>query len=474
MPLTTRIFLVYGLFVALSGYFVLNRVYSEIKPAVRQSTEETLVDTANLLAEILSRELRNRDPACADLADALRSYGQRHPGANIWGIAKADVTHRIYVTDARGIVVLDSLDRDVGRDYSRWNDVYLTLRGQYGARSTEEIPGDETSTVMHVAAPIRAGDRIVGVVTVAKPNRSVQPFIDRSQHRLALLGSGLIFVGLALGALLSWWLSGAIRRLTGYAEAVSLGQRVAAPDLPGGELHRLSQALDSMRTQLEGKAYVERYVQTLTHELKSPLAAIQGAAELLRRDMPPAQRELFLDNIDAESLRLQNLSERLLHLALVEQRQGLEERVGISLRPLLEELVASAQGRLQKAGLAATIDSSAEMQVRGERFLIRQALANLLDNALDFTPPGGAIRCSASRSGDDVTVVVANDGEPIPEFALPRLTERFYSLPRPATGRKSTGLGLNFVQEVAQLHGGALTLANVAGGVEARLRLPAG
>ncbi|HEV7633449.1 MAG TPA: two-component system sensor histidine kinase CreC, partial [Steroidobacteraceae bacterium] len=314
---------------------------------------------------------------------------------------------------------------------------------------------------------------IVGVVTVAKPNRSVQPFIDRSQHRLALLGSGLIFVGLILGALLSWWLAGAIRRLTAYAEAVSQGQRVAVPDLPGGELHRLSQALDSMRTQLEGKAYVERYVQTLTHELKSPLAAIQGAAELLRRDMLPGQRELFLDNIDAESLRLQTLSERLLHLAMVEQRHDLEERVAIPLRTLLDELFASLQGRLQATGVQLHNDVPADLQLRGERFLVRQALTNLLDNAADFTRPKGAIRCGAERDDGMITVIVTNDGEAIPEFAMPRLTERFYSLPRPATGRKSTGLGLNFVQEVAELHGGSVALRNVAGGVEARLRLPA-
>ncbi|MNN68576.1 Sensor protein CreC [compost metagenome] len=65
-----------------------------------------------------------------------------------------------------------------------------------------------------------------------------------------------------------------------------------------------------------------------------------------------------------------------------------------------------------------------------------------------------------------------NQGEPIPEFALPRLTERFYSLPRPATGRKSTGLGLNFVQEVAGLHGGELQVCNQGDGVQACLRLP--
>ena len=65
-----------------------------------------------------------------------------------------------------------------------------------------------------------------------------------------------------------------------------------------------------------------------------------------------------------------------------------------------------------------------------------------------------------------------NEGEPIPDYALPRVTERFYSLARPGSGRKSTGLGLNFVQEVAQLHGGAFRIANEAGGVRAELVLP--
>jgi hypothetical protein len=85
---------------------------------------------------------------------------------------------------------------------------------------------------------------------------------------------------------------------------------------------------------------VERYVQTLTHELKSPLAAIHGAAELLRQDMSPAQRDRFLTNIELETARLKSLSERLLHLAQVEQRRDLEERVPVTLQPLVDELMA--------------------------------------------------------------------------------------------------------------------------------------
>ncbi|QLC72704.1 two-component system sensor histidine kinase CreC [Pseudomonas sp. LPB0260] len=472
MPLGARIFLVYFLFVGLAGWFVLSTVMDEIRPGVRQSTEETLVDTANLLAEILRDEVKAGSLAQSRLPALLEAYGRRRPQAQIWGVEKSQVNHRIYVTDAAGIVLLDSSGVAVGQDYSRWNDVFLTLRGQYGARSSREDPGDPDSSVMYVAAPIRDGERIIGVVSVAKPNRSLQPYIDRSQQRLGWLGAGLIGLGLLVGALLSWWLSGSLRQLTRYAQAVSAGQRAELPDLHGGELAQLAQALERMRTELEGKAYVERYVHTLTHELKSPLAAIRGAAELLDGEMPAEQRRRFVGNIDQEAGRMQQLIERLLHLAQVEQRQGLEERVRVPLGELFAALLQAQQARIQRAGLRIEQRIAADLAVRGERFLLRQALANLLDNALDFTPEGGSIRCSAEVRDGQVELRLFNQAEAIPAYALGRLSERFYSLPRPGGGRKSSGLGLNFVQEVATLHGGALQIGNVAGGVEVSLRLP--
>jgi two-component system, OmpR family, sensor histidine kinase CreC len=473
--LTLRLFVVGAVLVAAFGWLALRQVLEEVKPAVRQSTEETLVDTANLLAELVAGNLRDGALLQQDLGRVMADYGLRHPGADIWGIRKDGVTHRIYITDARGIVLLDSTGRDVGKDYSRWNDVARTLRGEYGARTTEEIPGDERSTVMYVAAPIRDGQRIIGVVTVAKPNRSVQPFIERAQQRLGVLAGAFIAAALVIGALLSYWLSRAIRRLTVYADAVSAGGTPAVPRLPGRELAQLAQALDSMRAQLEGKAYVERYVQTLTHELKSPIAAIQGASELLHGELPPVQRARLLENIEAETGRLQSMSERLLNLAQVEQRRALDEQVVVPLRALVDELIEVRQPQVTRRCVTLSSDVAADINLRGERFLVRQALANLLDNALDFTPRGGVI--SISTLGDapagKIAVAVFNQGESIPDYALARVTERFYSLPRPDTGRKSTGLGLNFVQEVAQLHGGAFSILNVEGGVRATLTLPA-
>jgi len=473
MPLGIRIFLVYFLFVGLAGWFVLSTVMDEIRPGVRQSTEETLVDTANLLAELLSADLRAGRLQQSSWQSLFQAYGQRQPQAQIGEVSKLAVNHRIYVTDAAGKVLLDSSGQAVGEDYSRWNDVYLTLRGEYGARSSREVADDPESSVMYVAAPIKDQGRIIGVVSVSKPSRTLQPYIERSQQRLASFGAGLIALGLLIGAALSWWLSAALRRLTAYARAVSAGERVSAPALRGGELGQLATALEQMRRELEGKAYVERYVHTLTHELKSPLAAIRGAAELLEGEMPENQRRRFVANIQNESARLQQLIERLLHLAQVEQRQGLEARVAIPLHDVLDELSQAQAARIQGAGVQVENQVGAGLQVQGERFLLRQALSNLFDNALDFTPAGGVLRWSAEVEGEQLQLCLFNSGEAIPDYALPRLTERFYSLPRPNTGRKSTGLGLNFVQEVVHLHGGALQVSNVPGGVEVCVRLPA-
>ncbi|WP_265533431.1 two-component system sensor histidine kinase CreC [Pseudomonas saponiphila] len=472
MTLGIRIFLVYLLFISLTGYFVLSTVMKEIRPGVRQSTEETLVDTANLLAEILRDDFKAGTLSENRWPQLLRAYGERQPAATIWGLPKNQVNHRIYVTDAKGIVVLDSSGLAVGQDYSRWNDVYLTLRGQYGARSSRSLADDPNSSVMHVGAPIRDNGQIIGVVTVAKPNSSLQPYVDRTERRLLWYGAGLIAMGLLFGALLSWWLSAALRRMTAYALAVSEGRRAELPHYRGGEMEQLATAVERMRTQLEGKAYVERYVHTLTHELKSPLAAIRGAAELLQSEMPLEQRQRFVGNIDSESARMQQLIERLLNLAQVEQRQGLEERVSVPLAPLCKELLNSQHGRIEGKQLQVELRVPAELAWSGEPFLLRQALGNLLTNALDFSPVGGLLRCTAQRVEEGVELVLFNQGEPIPDYALPRLCERFYSLPRPDSGRKSTGLGLNFVEEVVQLHGGRMHIENVPGGVQVSVRLP--
>src|SRR6201999_1639328 len=111
-----------------------------------------------------------------------------------------------------------------------------------------------------------------------------------------------IFLVLAVGAaVITTLYSLPIQRLALYARAVARGERVKPPRVDSPEGAILARAFEEMRDALEGRKYVETYVQTMTHEMKSPVAAIRGAAELLREEVPPEQREKFLANIEAES-----------------------------------------------------------------------------------------------------------------------------------------------------------------------------
>jgi len=475
MKIGLRIFLGYFLIVAIAGFLLAQVFVAQVKPGVRQAMEDSLVDTSNVLAELATDDLIAGRIDTGDFARRVRAMASRDYGAKIWGFGKRTSQYRIYVTDARGIVVFDSSGRDVGRDYSRWNDVYLTLRGQYGARSTRSDYADPDSTVMHVAAPIRDADgRIVGVLTVAKPNRAIAPFIERSQRAVWRWGAVLLGVSLMIGLLAAWWLSRQLNALRRYANAVTAGERATLPRT-AGEFGELGHALETMRTQLEGRQYVEQYVHTLTHEMKSPLAAIRGSAELLEGPLDDADRTRFATTIRAQSERLSQMIDKMLALAAVEHRQRLEHPEALSLAEVVRDAASQCDTRLSQAGLRLRLDLAPDLApVRGDRFLLRQAVVNLIENAVDFSPRGEAIEVRLRADGDRQRVEVGDRGPGIPDYALGRVFERFYSLPRPGNGSRSSGLGLPFVAEVAALHGGEASLENRdGGGALAGLVLPA-
>jgi len=410
-----------------------------------------------------------------DYESIFKHYGERRLSAKIWGFAKERVNHRIYVTDQNGIVLLDSHNLAVGQDYSRWNDVHRTLNGKYGARSSEETIGDETSTVMYVAAPIMEGERIIGVVSVAKPNRSVQPFIDRSQRRLMIFGAIVALIGLAMGAVFSYWLGRELRRLREFAIRVSQGKRAQLSPgvVQSSELRQLALALETMRKELDGKAYVEHYVQTFAHEFKSPLAGIRAATELLKGPLPEDKQQRFLQNIDHEGARLEQLIEKLLQLASLEQQQRPRAPSSFRLSSIVEAFIKNNEPRITLKNIRLLVNVDLNLKVFAEEFLIQQAFSNLLDNAIAFCPAHGTIKIESNRvDAGVVELSVFNEGPQIPEYALNRIDERFFSLPRPDTGKKSTGLGLSFVAEVAKLHEGEFNIQNVEGGVTAALLLP--
>jgi two-component system sensor histidine kinase CreC len=234
-------------------------------------------------------------------------------------------------------------------------------------------------------------------------------------------------------------------------------------------------AFDKMREALAGQDYVEQYVQTLTHEIKSPISAIRGAAEILEDpSLTPEQRNHFLSNIQSETRRIQELVDRMLKLTELEARRVLGARSPVALAAITRTIMESAEPAIDNKQLHADVQIAGDAIVQGDPLLLHLAVSNLIQNAIDFSPPQGRISVHCARIGNALELHVDDEGPGIPDFAEARIFEKFFSLERPDTGKKSTGLGLNFVKEAAALHGGAVDVSNLPGrGLRAKLILPA-
>jgi len=479
MRLGIRLLFAFFLINGIAAFFVLRVFTAEIKPSVREVMEDMMVDTANILAELAADDLaagRLKDGGTTSaFARHVRQYASRPVDAGIWGFAKQSLDYRIYVTDADGRVLFDSENQAGGQDFSQWRDVARTLRGEYGARSTREVAGDDTSGVMHVAAPVLVAGRVAGVLTVAKPVRTVQRFIDRAERKVLMGGLLLLALSAAVGVAVTLWMVWNVRRLRDYALSVqgpadgehdTLPAPVPAmPQVPG-ELGDLARAMDRMRARLEGRDYIEGYVRALTHELKSPVAAIRGAGELLQEDLPAADRAQFATQVVQQSERLQRLVDRLLELSKLEQRQHAEARRPVALQDCARTAIAHTQARAAQRGVVLALTGQGASGP-WEAELLTLALTNLLDNAIDFAPEGSTVRVEL----DGARAAVQDSGPGVPDYALPRLGERFFTTARPNGERSGSGLGLAIVRRVMALHGGHMEARNTAPGLRVELVL---
>ncbi len=464
-------------FIAVSAagfYFLADSIIDELRPRYLEAVEESLNDTVQLLASFMEGHVRNGRPDTGPLERVFSEAGKRRFSARIYGFQKTRMGLDAYVTDARGVVLYDSRGRGyAGRDLSRWNDVYLTLQGRYGARSTRTREDDPSSSILYVAAPIRHRGAVVGVVTVIKPQDSVTPFIDLAKSRLVAAGIAVCAVIALTALVLSFWISRPLTRLTEYVRSLKRDENARLPRLSGREIAVLGREFESLWTELKGRKYIEEYVQSLTHELKSPVTSIRGSAELLGEEMPADQRRLFLVNIVRETKRIEDVIQKMLELSSLENRKSLDRVEDIPLMGLAREAADALSPSIIKKNLAVDIRVEADAAVRGERFLLGHAIVNLLENAVRFSPENGTITLSAEKREGGMAITIADKGPGIPDYALGKVFGRFYSLPDPATGKKGTGLGLTFVREAASLHGGRVDIRNnPEGGVSATLFLP--
>lgn len=483
MSIRTRIFIIFAATIVAGFGWLAWWITGDLRHRYSESFEEVLVDGANLLAEQLAVSWPlPPDMRFRGLEVAMQRLGQRQLSAQIYSVEKTRADIHVYVTDERGRLLYHSEPgHSAGEDFFDWRDVSLTLVGQYGSRTTDEVVeradgSKETVSVAYVAAPIVVDGRRVGVVSIGKPKTNIKRFIDNARRQFLTVALVTCGVAMAFALLLYLWMTRPLQALVNYANRVGHGEPVSLPVMGNNEVGRVGQAMENMRQALEGKAYVESYVQSLTHEVKSPLTAIRASAELLAGDVPPARRQVFVESIEREVDRLNNIADRLLELASLERVGHLEHTERVALFSLAAATAATARSTGDSRNIHINTAFNGDDALIGDPLLLRQAIDNLVRNALDFSPDGGTVRISGTADRAGVKLAVADEGPGIPDYARERIFDRFYSLSRPASGRKSTGLGLNFVRQVAQLHGGDITIespAEASGrGTRAVLTLP--
>lgn len=491
-----RAFVVYFLILGGLSWFLLDHAVERLNDGMRQAAENVMVDSANLLAAMLEQQteqtIENDQSRVLD-TDVLKQIVQRAKAreflAEIYQVEKSSVSSDIYVTDQHGIIVYDSTGRDLGRDYSQWRDVNLTLTGGYGARtsfinrdaiSTNKKTNSDAPKAMIVAAPIRPAGILIGVVSLVTPIASLEQHLQAETSSMQKAMLYALGVALLLGFLLSLMFSRSINKIATYADKMAGGKRVERPKLLDQRLADLAESVANLRTQLDGKEYVEDYIHGLTHELKTPITGIQGAVELLSEGLPEDQQQRFLDNISSSNQRMERLVERMLRLAKLESQTELLDSSKFDLAKMISRLAEERGHTLSSKRLSVNFTSTEPMMCQGDRVLISQAIGNLLDNAISFANVGSQLKIQIESTATEAhtlrsRVTISNQGELIPDFALSKIYERFFSLPTTAADsvqRKSTGLGLSFVREIMKLHKGAVNVVNAKDGVIAELIWP--
>jgi two-component system phosphate regulon sensor histidine kinase PhoR len=214
----------------------------------------------------------------------------------------------------------------------------------------------------------------------------------------------------------------------------------------------------------------EDFVANVSHELRSPLTSLRGFAETLfgSPELPTDQRQEFLRIMDDQIQRMQSLVDDLLTLSRLEARSPNQAPAEpVALDAMLAGLADQYSGRAQENGVALTFPSPEEvagLTVKGEAEALGQALGNLVENGLKYTPEGGEVSVAVTSGGGEVTIRVSDTGIGIEPQHLPRLTERFYRVDK---GRSrevgGTGLGLSIVKHILNNHGGRLEVTSRPG-----------
>jgi len=488
---TTVVFVILLLLIALIGLIIYK---TQLEQADRQLEVEAFL-AANALADPVSgyapefREYEHwesghgRPPAAKPATDGDDGDGapdlappmlaRLQQAAALYG---SQVGTRLTILAPTGQVIADShYSPTLVANQSGQPEVQMALR-QLDQRAirTDPLSGN---LMLYVAAPIRRGNAVIGVVQLARPMSFIIARVRYLLTSVIILGVVAIILVTALGIWLGRRLVRPVVAMKNAALAIESGDlNRRAPIETADELGALAHAFNSMVQTLRHNMEQQRaFVANASHELRTPLTNIKLRSETLLGGgaEDPVLTQRYLAEIDSEADRLRRLSNTLLDLSLLDEKIGRHPAPSdpVDLTVLLPHVVNIMQTRAQQAGLVLRQVIPADLPllpVASEA--IETILINLLDNAINYTPAGGEVQLAAQVANGYCQLRVQDTGPGIPAEDLPHIFERFYRVDKAHSRRSAkagigsgAGLGLSIVKAQVEEIGGQIRAGSVLG-----------
>ncbi len=352
---------------------------------------------------------------------------------------------------------------------SLYDSVYLQVRTIDGTIVYDDRANDVLGSVdvkedgSNVAsAPIIVDGEKVGTVLVRVPGSETlltkfdEDFRDKSYNAMIFAAVIALIIAMVMGAIFARTIAAPVKKITNAAKALKEGDYSARTGMTGSdEIARLGNMFDLMADSVESNRKLERRLVTdVAHELRTPLMAIQSTVEAMIDGVfkPDAER---LETLNSEVQRLSRLVDALLKLSRLESRTKPIEQKKVDLTEMLSSVVQTHQAYIHDAGLNLEFEYDPHVYVFGDADLLRQATANLISNAVRYTPEGGTITIMA-RKGDLMGQIVVKDtGIGLTPEEAKLVFQRFW---RADSGRARAtgglGIGLSVVKEIVEQHNG--------------------
>ncbi|NIX76353.1 sensor histidine kinase [Microvirga terricola] len=444
-------------------------------PSGDNGFDRSLQPSLDLAGEDLLGPRPEAAPAAVPPAPPLIAIGQR---LQVVALQTQSVTLAGFrLLDSHGVVIAGREEH--GLSLAHVKEVEQALQGRYKAvlrtRISDEPPpplyslSRGTRIRVFSAMPVIVRDRVAGVIYASRTPNNIVKHIYGEQRKFILAGFTIFGATLVIGFIFSRTITRPIHALVARAVEMGRGRREALEPLAHHgtrEIALLSQSFIDMTERLHERSdYIRTFAAHVSHELKTPLTSIQGAAELLRDDAAAApgsmtgpERLRFLDNIIADTTRLAAMLHRLRELARADNPE-------IRGNTLLSTSVADLKSAF--ANLDIRVEGSLDSSVAISAENLSIVLSHLADNSIRHR--ARALTVSGRSAGHDVIMTLCDDGEGISPANRDRIFDAFFTTRRESGG---TGMGLGIVQAMLRAHGGLIRLLASDKGAVFEIRLP--